>query len=195
MLFKSLSKEFQERFAPITLLKVRKSKRDISQPWVKVLFVTHFDLMFNLNAEFVSQMLLDISLVMGVIPHFMIFIYCKWNTFYLWGKMLPSTDNIKMRQAIWNKNQTMPSWQEPVLHKSPGKGAQWFAESNTIRVKNFRYLIYIKYISQCYCKIIQCIYHPQYLYDCSQNFYSSWGMVLRYITRSCKVTSVTAVKT
>ena len=44
----------------------------------------------------------------------------------------------KMRQAIWNKNQTMLSWPELVLHKSPGKGAQWFAESNTIRVKNFR---------------------------------------------------------
>ena len=36
------------------------------------------------------------------------------------------------------ENQTMPSWPEPVLHKSPGKGAQWFAESNTIRVKIFR---------------------------------------------------------
>ena len=48
--------------------------------------------------------------------------------------MLPSTDNIKMRQAIWNKNQTMPSWQEQAREK----GAQWVAESNTIRVKNFR---------------------------------------------------------
>ena len=52
--------------------------------------------------------------------------------------MLPSTYDIKMRQAIWNeKSDYMPSRQEPVLHKSPGKGAQWFAESNMIRVKNF----------------------------------------------------------
>ena len=65
------------------------------------------------------------------------FIYCKWNTFYLWGKILPGTNDIKMRQAILNKNQTMPSRQEPVLHLSPGKGAPWFAESNTIRVKNY----------------------------------------------------------
>ena len=35
--------------------------------------------------------------------------------------MLLSTNNIKMRQAIMNKNQTMPSGQKPVLHKSPGK--------------------------------------------------------------------------
>ena len=30
----------------------------------------------------------------------------------------------KMCQAIWNKNQTMQSWQEPVLHESLGKEAQ-----------------------------------------------------------------------
>ena len=46
----------------------------------------------------------------------------KYILQYLWGKMLPSTDDIKMRQAIWNKNQTMPSRREPVLYKSLGKG-------------------------------------------------------------------------
>ena len=34
--------------------------------------------------------------------------------------MLPSTNEwYKMRQAIWNKNQTMPPRQEPVLNQSP----------------------------------------------------------------------------
>ena len=50
------------------------------------------------------------------------------------GKILQGT---KMRQAIWNKNQTRLSQQELVLHSSLEKGAQWFAESNTIRVKIF----------------------------------------------------------
>ena len=50
------------------------------------------------------------------------FPYCKWNTFYLWGKMLLSTDDIKMRQAIWTKNQTMPSRQEQTgFAQKPGK--------------------------------------------------------------------------
>ena len=35
--------------------------------------------------------------------------------------MLPSTDDIKMCQAILNKNQTMLTRQEPVLYSSPGK--------------------------------------------------------------------------
>ena len=37
------------------------------------------------------------------------------------GKCRQSTNNIKMRQAIMNKNQTMPSGQKPVFHKSPEK--------------------------------------------------------------------------
>ena len=38
------------------------------------------------------------------------------------GKMLPSTDDIKMRQAIWTKNQTMPSRQEQTgFAQKPGK--------------------------------------------------------------------------
>ena len=66
-------------------------------------------------------------------------LYCKWNTYILFvGEMLPSTDDMKMCQAIWNENQTMTSPQKPVLHKSLGKGAQYFAEFNTLRVTKFR---------------------------------------------------------
>ena len=53
------------------------------------------------------------------------------------GENAAEYQRYKMRQAIWNKKQAMPSWPEPVLHESSGKGAQWFAESNTIRVKFF----------------------------------------------------------
>ena len=37
------------------------------------------------------------------------------------GENAASTDDIKMRQAIWTKNPTMMSWQELVLHSSLGK--------------------------------------------------------------------------
>ena len=40
---------------------------------------------------------------------------------FLWGKILQGSDDIKMRQTIWNKNQTMTSRQELVLHSSLGK--------------------------------------------------------------------------
>ena len=38
-------------------------------------------------------------------------------------KNTASTEEIKMRQAIKNKNQARPSQQEPVLRKSQEKGA------------------------------------------------------------------------
>ena len=36
---------------------------------------------------------------------------------FICGKKCCRTNDIKMRQAIWNKNQTMPSWQEQAREK------------------------------------------------------------------------------
>ena len=66
------------------------------------------------------------------------FPYCKWNSFYLWGKILPGTDDIKMRQAMRQKIRLCRLGKNRFCTQAREKGAQWFTESNTIRVKNFR---------------------------------------------------------
>ena len=67
----------------------------------------------------------------------MVIPYCKWNTFYLWWKLLPvpmtkkcaKQFEINIRLGRLSRNRFWTKAQE--------KGAQWFAESNMIRVKNF----------------------------------------------------------
>ena len=66
------------------------------------------------------------------------FPYCKWNSFYLWGKILPGTDDIKMRQAMRQKIRLCRLGKNRFCTQAREKGAQWFTESNMIRVKNFR---------------------------------------------------------
>ena len=55
-------------------------------------------------------------------PHVFTLLQIKYILFV--GENAAQYRQYKMRQAIWNKNQTIPSRQQPVLHKSPGKGAQ-----------------------------------------------------------------------
>ena len=55
-------------------------------------------------------------------PHVFTLLQIKYILFV--GENAAQYRQYKMRQAIWNKNQTILSLQEPVLHKSPGKGAQ-----------------------------------------------------------------------
>ena len=74
------------------------------------------------------------------------FLYCKWNTFYLWGKILPGTDDIKMRQAMRKKIRLCRLGKNRFCTQAREKGAQWFTDSNTIRVKNFRNLLQTKYL-------------------------------------------------
>ena len=65
-------------------------------------------------------------------------LYWKWNTFYLCGKILPGTDDIKMHQAMRQKIRLCRLGKNRFCTQAREKGAQWFTESNTIRVKNFR---------------------------------------------------------
>ena len=49
--------------------------------------------------------------------------YCKWNTFYLWEKILPGNNNIKMHQVIQNKSGDAAA-AGISLHSSLGKGGR-----------------------------------------------------------------------
>ena len=53
------------------------------------------------------------------------YLYCKLNTFYLRGKMLPEPTTKKARKAIKIKIQESRRGKKPVLtHKARDKGAQ-----------------------------------------------------------------------
>ena len=71
----------------------------------KMLLVTHFDLIFNQNPEFLGKIVLSLSIIAGVIPNIVLFIYQTINgakvapvVAYLYGEQTSNADVSAMQK-------------------------------------------------------------------------------------------------